>query len=147
MEDAEYIVFVRQHSGGIGSTRNLGPLPVQSDQVTHLRSGYTATILHRSGGLPAVISKKGMREWWVNGHRHRAGDLPASIAADGSLQWWVDNNLHRDGDRPAIVRANGAREWWVHFELINNKQSTDFRDDSLRRVFVAAIIFVAMANL
>lgn len=148
MEDKEYFVYIRRHSGSSGSVLNLGPFPANWHQLNNLQTGVMARnishrsgVLHRSGGLPAVIGKKGTREWWVNGGRHRDGDLPAVIDKDGTLEWWVNGEQHRDGDRPAIIKADGGREWWVRDENDGVQLATNFLERCLRHVFVTAILW------
>lgn len=164
MADAEFTIYARARSGV-----ELGPLTVIKAELRDLRFGFAAVngmgiTLHRTGGLPAVVGKNdetrewwvngdrhrihgkpavirahGVRKWWVHGFRHRAGDLPAVIAADGSLEWWVNDEVHRDGSLPAILSANGVHEWWVRDVNTGDHQATDFRDGSLRHVFVTAV--------
>lgn len=147
MEDKEYVVYyIQRRRDGNGSAQTCGPFPTNRIQLFNLRAGIgawsaTRTVLNRSGALPAVIGKNGTREWWVNGTQHHGGDLPARIAADGTLEWWVNGEKHRDSNRPAVMRADGTWELWSRHVNEGVYQVTAFHEHSLRRVFVAALLW------
>jgi hypothetical protein len=67
--------------------------------------------LHRPYDHPAVVSRHGRKEWWVNGVRHRDGG-PAVIHPNDTLEWWRMGVRHRD-DGPAVTGCNGYQQWWV----------------------------------
>ena len=68
---------------------------------------------HRDGGLPAVESLNGTKEWWVNGKKHREDDLPAVEYYNGTKEWWVNGQLHREVG-PAIKYAGGSEQWFIN---------------------------------
>jgi hypothetical protein len=70
--------------------------------------------IHREGGLPAVVKADGTQYWWMHGKRHREGGLPAIVNADGTQEWWVHGKRHREGGLPAVVKADGSQYWYEH---------------------------------
>jgi hypothetical protein len=66
----------------------------------------------RFGGLPAVITATGKKEWYHHNKLHRDNDLPALIIEKGDMFWFQYDLLHRDNDLPAIVYASGDKQWF-----------------------------------
>lgn len=94
-----------------------GPTAILSDgrKVWHKRiidnGAHICRILHREDDRPAVITRKGTKEWWVNGKRHRENDRPAIIDSHGKQMWYKSGLLHRDVG-PAVVKPNGEIQYW-----------------------------------
>ena len=101
--------------------------------------------LHRSWGLPAVVSKRGYRAWYCRGvlHRrwgpavkdpdgtrlwykhglyHREGGNPAVIRPNGRMEWWVDGVKHRDGDGPAVITGDGGLYWYKKGHMVRSER-------------------------
>ena len=95
-------------------TNRLTPLSLLDGEYRSLGNTYCFKrgLLHRDGGLPALIKANGSQYWYKEGKRHRDGDLPALIESDGIQLWYKDGKLHRDGDRPAIIEPYGRQYWY-----------------------------------
>jgi len=74
---------------------------------------------HREDG-PALIYKKGNKEWFKNGKRHNDNG-PAVIYSDGSKFWYKNNGLHRE-DGPAVVYPDGSKKWYLNGKELTQKE-------------------------
>jgi len=62
-----------------------------------------------------IINEFGAKCWYNNaGRLHRDNDLPAYITKRGSKFWWVNGKLHRENDLPAIIYQDGHNAWYVN---------------------------------
>jgi len=77
---------------------------------------------HRVGG-PAIETKDGSKEWFINGKYHRE-DGPAVEYANGTKEWRTNGKLHRE-DGPARILLDGTKEWWVRGKLIYGEYSNE----------------------
>jgi hypothetical protein len=82
--------------------------------------------LHREGGKPAFITKKGLIRWYKDGkpyHSDIEPKHPCEIREDGAYIWYDrEGELHRDAGKPAIVYKNGKKEYYVHGKKISGKK-------------------------
>ena len=60
---------------------------------------------HRDNDLPAVISARGQKEWYVNGLRHRANGLPA-IESETGYKRFFENGKRVEG-KPFFIDSCG----------------------------------------
>lgn len=102
-------------------------------------------MLHRCGGLPAVESITGEKEYWVDGERHRGGDLPAIDHGKYNKQYWVGGKLHRLGGKPALEQhLNG--KWHLEWYVNGIEVSEPKEDPSDVRCFTLKDIYAIIRN-
>jgi hypothetical protein len=77
-------------------------------------------ILHREDG-PAVESRRGDREWYLNGELHREYG-PAAIWDDGTIEWYKHGKRHRVCG-PAVTFSDGEIQWWLEGHFYPRKES------------------------
>jgi len=85
---------------------------------------YSNDVLHRDGGLPAVISDDGSKHWYFYGTRHREGG-PALDSPD-CREWWFHGKLHRI-DGPATERGPVPVLWCVDGKKFPNGDDEEYQ--------------------
>ena len=74
--------------------------------------------LHREGGKPAFITRKGLVRWYKDGKPYFSDSYPkhpCEIREDGAMIWYdTEGEYHRDNGLPAIIHKNGKREYFIH---------------------------------
>lgn len=72
---------------------------------------YKDGVLHRDGGMPAVVRPGYNVLYFMYGYPYRDNDLPTIVYDDGTEIWHNSYGFYR-GDGPAIICKNGSLEWW-----------------------------------
>ena len=66
-------------------------------------------------------NRKGDKSWFFNNVLHREGGLPAIVYADGCKDWLVDGLYHRI-DGPARTYTSGRRDFYINGEFLTEDE-------------------------
>jgi hypothetical protein len=107
------------------------PAHQMSDNIRHYQHGKR----HRSGGLPATITKDKsgnvIEMYFENDLPHREGDLPAYISSS-RVEYRIRGVLHRDFGPARITLRDGkkvVREWYIHGQPLGKIKTTNLSDE------------------
>ena len=67
----------------------LWAVPYEGSRPCGKNKEFVTALLHREGGLPAVIRNDGTREWWVDGTLYRPRGKPVIVYADGTKCYYL----------------------------------------------------------
>lgn len=94
------------------------------DKNTGAQKHYVNGELQSVNDEPGEIRENATKIWYNKGLIHRAGGMPAMVTAQGSQKFALNGRYHRDGGLPAItwVRGPYKEEYWEYGRLIRGVQ-------------------------